>query len=254
VLRPNLSVDDVNGIISGGNPFAEPEKAIGVDAYFEWYMANRGFLSVGVYYKKIRDVLFNATSLFGSDQLNESGFDRSGYDFTTTLNGGSGEIKGIEIGYSQPFGSFLDKMGAPEWLQGFGFQGNITLNDSKATTPNGEVIQLPDTSKIMYNASLYYEQYGLSTRLSYQYRGPWLNSVALGDPIGNRFWNNVARLDLSVRYAVNQNMELFFDATNLTDFAGIRYDGVPDRIYEFEQFGSRFMAGVRINLGGSGKR
>jgi TonB-dependent receptor len=255
VLRPNLAVDDVNGVISGGNPFAEPEKAIGIDAYLEWYMNNRGFFSIGAYYKDLRDVLFNATTIFGSDVLNESGIDRSGYDFTTTLNGGDGEIKGIEIAYSQPFGDILESIGAPEWLQGFGFQGNITFNDSTATTPDGVEIQLPDTSDLLANASLYYEQYGLSARVSYQYRGDWLNSVALGDPIGNRFWNNVSRLDLSLRYALNPRAEMFFDATNLLDFPGIRYEGIPSRIYEYEQFGSRFMAGVRINLGaGTGGR
>jgi TonB-dependent receptor len=247
-LRPNLTVDDLNGVISGGNPFAAPEKAIGVDAYFEWYMANRGFLSVGVYYKKIRDVLFNSSTLFNSTDLDEPGFLRSGYDFNTTLNGGSGSLKGVEIAFTQPFADVLERIGAPEWTHGFGFQGNVTFNDSKATTPSGNELQLPDTSKYMYNTSLYYEQYGLSLRISYQKRGPWLNSIAEGDPIGNRFWGTVGRLDFSARYAINPRMELFLDANNLTDTPGIRYDGVPERLYEFEQFGSRYMAGVRLNF------
>lgn len=248
LLRPNLNVDDIEQVVSGGNPFAQPEKAIGIDAYFEWYMANRGFLSVGVYYKDISGVLFNSSlPRFGSDVLNEAGFDRTEYQFNTTLNGGKGSLKGIEIAYSQPFASILERMGAPEWAQGFGFQGNITFNDSKATTPDGRDIQLPDTSKLLYNASLYYEQYGLSLRASYQYRDNWLNSISTS-PIGDRFWGSVGRLDLSARYAVNPKMELFVDATNILDAEGVRYDGIPSRVYEFEQFGARFMGGVRLNF------
>jgi TonB-dependent receptor len=246
-LRPNLTVDDINGVISGGNPFAEPEKAIGVDAYFEWYMNNRGFLSVGFYYKDLRDILFNSSQIFGSDVLNEAGFDRSGYDFNTVLNGGSGEIMGIELAYNQPFEDILANLGAPEWLQGFGIQANANFNDSKATTPTGAEVQLPDTSEWMYNISGYYEKYGLSVRVSWQERGDWLNSITT-DPIGNRFWDSFGRLDFSLRYAVNPRFELFVDANNLTDTAGIRYEGIPSRIYEFEQYGSRFIGGLRLNF------
>lgn len=248
LLRPNFSVDDLEEIVSGGNPFAVPEKAIGVDGYVEWYMANRGFFSVGVYYKKIRDVLFNSSlPRFGNDVLNEPGFDRAEYQFNTTLNGGSGTLKGVEIAYSQPFASILERIGAPEWSHGFGFQGNITFNESDAITPQGRKVQLPDTSKLLYNASLYYEQYGLSLRASWQYRNEWLNSINSG-PIGDRFWGSVGRLDLSARYAVNPRMELFFDANNLLDAPGTRYDGIPSRLYEFEQFGARFMGGARFNF------
>ncbi|WP_439545819.1 TonB-dependent receptor [Sandarakinorhabdus sp.] len=247
LLRPNLNINDDLQIISGGNPLAEPEKAVGVDAYFEWYMANRGFFSVGVYYKKIRGVLFNSSEVFGTTELDEPGFARSTYEFNTTLNGGSGELKGIEIAYTQPFADLLDRIGAPDWAQGFGIQANLTINRSNAITPQGNKIQLPDTSRYLYNASVYYEQYGLSLRVSYQKRGEWLDSISTA-AVGNRFWSSVGRLDLSARYAISPRMELFVDANNLTDTPGIRYDGAPERVYEFEQFGSRFMGGVRVNF------
>ncbi len=248
VLRPNFSVNDLEEIVTGGNPFAEPEKAVGIDAYFEWYMSNRGFLSIGAYYKDVRDVLFNSSlPRFGSNVLNEPGFDRSDYQFNTTLNGGKGRLQGIEIAYVQPFEDWLASIGAPEWTHGFGFQGNITFNDSKATTPDGREVQLPDTSSLLYNASAYYEKYGLSLRASWQYRDNWLNSINSG-PIGDRFWGSVGRLDLSARYAVSPQMEIFVDANNLLDEPGIRFDGVPERLYEFEQFGARFMGGVRLNF------
>lgn len=247
LLRPNFSFSDTNETVSGGNPFATPEKAFGVDAYVEWYMASRGFLSVGVYYKKIRDVLFDSElPQFGSPILNSDGIDRSVYRYLTTINGGTGEIKGIEFAYSQPFEGMLSSIGAPEWTHGFGFQGNLTINRSKATTPDGRRIKLPDASDLNYNVSLYYERYGLSVRASWQYRDNYVDS--LGGTIGDNFWQSVGRLDLSARYALNPQVELFVNANNLLDEPGRRYVGTPERVIEYEKFGARFMGGARLNF------
>ncbi|MEO0058224.1 MAG: hypothetical protein RIT17_1700 [Pseudomonadota bacterium] len=254
LLRPNLTFNDQLQTVSGGNPFATPEKAVGIDAYLEWYMANRGFLSVGVYYKDLRDVLFNSTTVFTDTSFDEPGLERSTYNFNTTINGGSGEIKGIEIAYSQPFEGLLRSIGAPEWLQGFGFQGNITFNDSTAITPDGREIELPDASDLNYNASLYYEQYGLSLRTSWQFRSDYIDGLGSPEIGGDLFWQQVGRLDVSARYAISPRAEMFVDATNLLNEPGRRYAGVRERVIEYEEFGARFMAGLRINLGGTAKR
>lgn len=37
-MRPNVVINDVNQTISGGNPAVRPERAYGVDGYFEWYV------------------------------------------------------------------------------------------------------------------------------------------------------------------------------------------------------------------------
>lgn len=248
LLRPNLTFNDDLDTVSGGNPFAEPEKAVGVDAYFEWYMANSGFLSVGVYYKKVRDVLFDSTTVFNNTDFDTPAFQRSAYNFNTTINGGSGEIQGIEIAYAQPFTGLMRSIGAPEWMEGFGFQGNVTINRSRATTPDGRKIDLPDASDLNYNASLYYEQYGLSLRASWQYRSDYIDGLGSADVGGDFFWESVGRLDLSARYAINPRFEMFVDATNLLDEPGIRYVGIPQRTVEYEKFGARFMGGVRINF------
>jgi len=51
-----------------------------------------------------------------------------------------------------------------------------------------------------------------------------------------------------VRYALNDHLTLFVDANNLTDEPGFRYLGSPDTPYEMEQFGRRYMAGVRVRF------
>src|SRR3546814_4335542 len=45
----------------------------------------------------VKDTLFDSTSIVGDDRYNFNGVDRSGYTYTTTLNGGDGKPYGIEL-------------------------------------------------------------------------------------------------------------------------------------------------------------
>lgn len=248
-LRPNFSYDDVEQVVSGGNPNARPERAKGVDVYFEWYMPSRGFFSVGAYYKKLEDILYDVElTTFGSDVLNSDGIDRSDYRYSTVANGGGGHIKGIEFAFSQPLEGLARSAGLPDWAQGFGVQANLTLNDSKATTPDGRTTDLPGASPLIYNISGYYERYGFSARVSYQWQKAYLDSIGSGDILGDTYWANVARLDFSMRYSINENLQLYLDANNLTNEPGIRYQGDFQHQIEHETFGRRYLAGVRLNF------
>ncbi len=256
-LRPNLSFNDANLTVSGGNPDARPEKAMGVDAYVEYYVLPRGFLSIGAYYKKLRDVLFDTTRTLGSDVLNFGGVDRSQYIYTTIDNGGDGSILGIEGAIQQQFDPFVGDLGLPEWVGGFGVQLNATLNRSRAETPDGRRVPLPGASEAVYNVGLYYEKYGFSARVQYQNRSRWLddlgdfqtiNGVNRGVDGGDFYWAKDNELDASVRYAINANVELYGNFSNLLNGPGRRY--VQDTRYtiEHETFGRRYQAGVRVNF------
>lgn len=248
-IRPNFTYDDDDMVIEGGNPDATPETAKGIDAYVEWYMPSRGFFSVGGYYKWLDDILYDVElTNFGSDVMNSNGIDRSEYSFFTIDNGGSGSIKGVEFAYVQPLEGLLEGTGAPDWMLGFGFRANLTINDSKAKTPDGRTTDLPGASPLIYNVSGYYERYGLSLRLSYQWQDSYLDSIGDNEVVGDNYWASVSRLDASVRYSVSDNLQLYFDANNLTNEPGIRYQGDSDHVLEHETFGTRYMGGIRFNF------
>ena len=248
-LRPNFAISDENQEIDGGNPYAETEKAIGLDAYFEWYMRPQGFFSAGVYYKDLRDVLFDVSMpQFGSDDLNTPDIDRSEYTYYTLANGGDGYLQGVELAYSQKFGALAERFNLPLWVGDFGITANVNFNDSEATTPDGRKVSLPGTSDTIYNASVYYEAHGLSARLSWQHRTEWIDGIGEGGIMGDEYWDDVGRLDFSLRYAFNDNVEMYFDANNLLNEPGIRYQGDRRRVSEFEQFGQRYMVGLRMNF------
>jgi len=247
-LAPNLSFNDANLTISGGNPDAKPEKAMGVDAYVEYYVAPAGFLSFGAYYKRLRDVLFDTTRTFNSDVLNTGGVDRSQYLYSTIANGGTGSIIGIEGAIQQQLDPFVADLGLPDWVGGFGVQLNATLNRSRAETPDGSRVQLPGASDAVYNVGVYYEKYGFSARVQYQNRSRWLDDLGSVADGGDFYWAKDDELDASLRYAVNRNVELFGNFSNLLNGPGRRYVRQARYTIERESFGRRYQAGVRVNF------
>ncbi|MGK6324686.1 TonB-dependent receptor [Sphingomonas sp. DT-51] len=256
-LRPNLSFSDANLTISGGNPEAKPEKARGVDLYVEYYTMPRGFLSVGVFYKDVRDVLFDTSSTFNSTILNSNGVDRSQYQYTTIANGGDGYIYGLEAAIQQQLEPFVTDLGLPDWMGGFGVQLNATLNKSSSETPDGRKIRLPGASDGVYNLIGYYEKYGFSARVSYQNRSPWIDSIGAfglvngvnrGIDGGDAYWARDDELDASVRFAITPNVEIYGDFANLLNGPGRRYAGGSQYTIEHETFGRRYTGGVRVSF------
>ena len=259
-LRPNLTVNDSNLSISGGNPAAKPERAYGVDAYFEWYVRPQGFVSVGVFYKRVEDVLFNTRRTFNSDSLNFGGVDRSQYAFSGITNGGSGYLYGAEGAVQLQLEPYTEQLGLPAWMGGFGISANLTVNTSKVDKPavfsaTGTLLRplrqtrLPGTSDTVYNIGGYYEKYGLSLRVQYQKRTDWLDAVTdtLADG-GDVYWRADDELDVSARYEIRKGIEVYFDASNLLNGPGVRYTNDRRYTIEYEQFGRRFTGGVRVTF------
>lgn len=245
-LRPNFTFNDATQTVSGGNPLAKPEKQKGIDVYYEWYMEPEGFLSLGFFHKDISEFLFSDTRVFGLDVLNSGTTDRSGYNFTGIQNGGDGSLQGFEGFYSQTAQALVDSTGLPDWLGGFGLRASATFTDSEVDA-NGRKVQLPGTSDSVYNLQASYEKYDLSVRLAYQYRTEWIQSLG-ADATRDTYWDADEEIDLSVRYSVNDNLEWFFDGSNLGNQQSIRYVGSPIYPIERELFGQRYMTGIRLNF------
>jgi TonB-dependent receptor len=248
VIRPNVTVNDLAETIVGGNPGVKPERAYGVDAYYEWYVQPQGYFMVGAFYKRVEDVLYNQTRTFGSTALDGNGFERSGYDFSGITNGGDGRIYGFEAAIQAQLEPYTEDLGLPSWMGGFGITANATYNDSEVSKPATSgvperKVPLPGTSQVVYNLGAYYEKYGLSLRLQYQNRTTWADGF-------------------SARYEVFDGFEIYFDASNLLNNPGRRYSdpsnllnasGIPtvrngQYTIEWEQFGRRYNGGIRFTF------
>ncbi len=250
-VRVGAAINDTTspGTIGAGNPALKPEYTWGIDTSLEYYLPGKGILSVAGFYRWVNNVLYSNTQAVGSDAFDTPGTDRSSYQLTSSFNGQNGKLYGIEFNYQQQF-IFL-----PSPFDGLGFQGNLTLLDGKFDTQLVGTVQrrgvgFPGTSKTITNASVYYEKYGVSARVSYQRRSDWLDTLGgfgIGSS-GDEFRKGYSNLDVSLRYKVNDNFTLFADAANLTNALYIAFEGTPARPTEVEQIGSRYVFGFRFGL------
>ncbi|MCT2398726.1 TonB-dependent receptor [Novosphingobium mangrovi (ex Huang et al. 2023)] len=242
--RVGASVNDTSKTIEGGNPLLKPEYTWGVDTSVEWYLPGNGIISVGAFYRWVDNVLYSAQERVNSDFYDTPGFDtRADYLFSGQYNGKSGKLYGVEFNVQKQF-DFL-----PGALSGFGLQGNLTLLDGDFEAPdkNG-VLQTYDfqgMSRTIANASLFYEKYGLSARVSYQWRSHWLDTLGgLGSGEYRAAYEN---LDVTLRYAVTDDFTLYADLANLTNETYVAYADSLSHPTEVERIGARYLFGVRFS-------
>lgn len=246
-IRIGSSINDTSspGTIGGGNPALSPEYTWGVDSSIEWYLPGNGILAVAGFHRWVDNVFYQNTQAVGSDVFDTGTVDRSGYLLTSTFNGTNGKLYGVELSFQQQF-TFL-----PSPLDGFGFQGNFTLLGGQFDTQvvggnQRKGIPFPGLSDTIANASLYFEKYGLSARVSYQWRGDWFDSLGgFGSGESRKGYDN---LDVSIRYKVTDNFTVFADGSNLTNAIYSAYEDSMAKPTEVEQIGSRYMFGVRFNF------
>jgi TonB-dependent receptor len=237
-IRLGVGIDDNQDIVHIGNPELVAETAYGFDLSLEWYFETAALLSVGAYYRQVDDVLYDFSTEVGDDRYDSDGEDRSGYEYRTTLNGGTGHLSGLELSYMQRW------PGLPGFLDGLGMQFSMALMDGEFEGPNGRKVRFPGTSDMLVNASLFYENYGFSIRLSYQWRDSWVDDLNW-ESESDFFWAAYDQLDFSLRYQLSRSVSFFFDANNLTESRTVRYKGERQYPVEVEGFGSRYMFGVR---------
>ncbi|PHY18063.1 TonB-dependent receptor [Caulobacter sp. BP25] len=280
MTRPNLStlspggtVDGFNYRVTFGNPQLDPYRAKSYDAAVEWYFARESIFSVAVFQKDIDSFPISATrqgtyastglptSLILASSPAAANPEGQPWTINTTVNGQGGKLKGVEFAVQGPF-SFL-----PGFWSNFGGIANVTLVDSDvdytvqgaATNPTPasgfpvlvsrtERERLFNLSRRAYNATLYYEADKFSARASVAYRSGFIDATS---GTGNVFegYNSSINVDASMRYRVNDNLEVSLEGVNLTDEYRDRFtDLEAKRNYEYNHFGRTIMFGVRYKM------
>ena len=107
-------------------------------------------------------------------------------------------------------------------------------------------MRFPGTSDMVLNVGPYYEKYGFSARVSYQYRSSWIDGLGEPGVGGDFYWAADGELDVSARYAITKNIEVYADLSNLLNGPGRRFVGNDARSIERETFGRRFTGGFRV--------
>ncbi|MAK62910.1 MAG: hypothetical protein CMK09_18225 [Ponticaulis sp.] len=244
--RASQSVDAINLMVSGGNPDLDAEESIGLDASIEWYFDTASILSASAFYRSIDNVIYpGATMVDGSNFAPGLFAPGEMVAYNSFFNGEDGKLSGIEFNYIGTFDDFLP-------VEGFGATGNVSFLDSEFYAPSiGITAPIPGTSDLIYNASVFYENHGISARVSYQRRDTWLSTTESGPEL-NQYWDETERLDAKIQYQLPFDLSgattvIFAEANNLTDYNDRRYIGTSATIDQIEGYGKSFMFGFSVD-------
>jgi TonB-dependent receptor len=241
-FRRLISQDDKEIFV--GNPALGTLESTNWDASVEYYLPSLGVLSAAVFHKQIDNFAYEFT-LPNPQTIN--GVD---YEVTTFANGSDGSITGLELAYQQEL-RFL-----PAPFDGLGFLANVTFLDSDATYPTrpGEDVPFIGQSDYVGNLALTYDKGPFFARLAYNVRGERLRE---DETLGGEFAEDLyvdafAQLDLTVRYRLSRNWELYGEIINLTDEPFLVFlksdNGQGKRLGQFEDYGVSANFGVRWSL------
>jgi outer membrane receptor for monomeric catechols len=96
------------------------------------------------------------------------------------------------------------------------------------------------------NLSVFYENDVVSARLAYNWRDKFLSGTdGNGAPV---FTEAYAPLDANVTWFYNDNLDLFFEAINITEEVQRSYSRYPEQFLRGNQYGSRFNIGARYSF------
>ncbi|MDE8653228.1 TonB-dependent receptor [Novosphingobium album (ex Liu et al. 2023)] len=254
VVRPKLSKlaprftieqnDDNEREGEFGNPELRPYEAWNFDASLEYYLSNNGALSAAFFYKDVKNFSFDV-NIDDPGTYNGIPYDEA----TIPQNGKSAKIWGLELSYSQAFG-FL-----PSPFDGLITQANYTYTDATGKVPvDGDPldlrkITLPATSKHTFNLALGYEKGPVSLRVAGTYRSKYLDE--LGDDVSeDRIIDNHFQLDMSAKYRVTQQVQLFYEWVNINNAKYYAYNTIGSRrnLLQFEEYNWTMKFGARVSF------
>ena len=229
---------------TSGNPNLDPFRANIGQASYEWYFHKSSLLSAAVFYVDVESFNLQSTLIqAGPQEADADGVVRAGGPVTTTVNGGGGSVKGVELGYQQAL-DFL-----PGWLSGFGVQANYTYSDSKTDNRDatGSTLPLPDNSKHQVNGVLLYQRGPLQFRAAYNFRSTQYNQqYGVGNLNLGVYTKPVGFLDASASYDINRHVTIFAQGNNITGSGLDQYLQYKDVYYAQQIFEQRVVFGVRF--------
>ena len=242
-LVPGMNISRGDNEIKVGNSNLKATTSHNFDLNAEYYWKSIGLVSAGVFYKRIDG--FIVDEVVFNKEYEGNVWTR----FTQPKNAGNANIAGVELAWQRDFG-FLSPA-----LKCIGFYGTYTYTRSRVTDFNFEGrenekgLSLPGSPAHTANASLYFEKWGLSARLSYNYASAFIDEMGTS-AFYDRYYDAVSYLDLNLGYTFGRKAKftLFADCTNLLDQPLRYYQGSKERTMQAEYYGVKFNGGLKINF------
>lgn len=254
-LSPFVGIIPDDRDITAGNPDLKSSFAHNFDLMGEYYFKSVGLLSVGGFYKKINDFIYDYRDQnFTYDKFSElfpdlpnSLVPGQNYTLLYPKNGESVNVYGFEVALQRQL-DFL-----PGFLKNFGVYVNYTYTKSEAKgiyNADGDLrkgLMLPGTAPHMFNSSLSWENKRFSARISLNHTAAYLDELGGGD-FEDRYYDKQTFLDANASYSINDWLRFFVEANNLTNQPLRYYQGVSARTMQMEYYKPRFTVGLKFDF------
>ncbi|KKM03036.1 hypothetical protein LCGC14_1778440, partial [marine sediment metagenome] len=227
-LKPGLAINANFGSATGGNPDLKPYEANQGDIAIEYYFTSASMASAGFFSKQIDNVVFSTEAVEFVDGCGASPDLYEQCRVTRPRSNGEGSVNGIELQLQHSFAN------------GFGVVTNYTYVDSETTTPDGSKEMVPGVSENSFNASVFFENDIISTRLAYNWRSEWIG-VGAAQAVKN---DNYQQIDASIIWHAMENLDVSLEGVNLTNEVVQSYDTNFALTQNTIEFGSRYYLGV----------
>lgn len=239
-IVPFINYDEDATTLRLGNTELLPAKAFNLDLMFERYFSNVGVLAIGGFYKNIDN--FQFTRIDPSLSQDFEGYPGTqGFRFQQEQNGENAVVAGVEVNFVRAL-DFL-----PWIFKNLSIDGNYTYTYSDAFTQDRTNISLPGQADHTFNMSLSGDYGDFSARVSGNYNGTFVSSLA-SQAQDDIYELNRLQIDANASYKIGKHIRIFTELTNITNEPGIRYQGERQRISKMAYFGWLARVGVSYRL------
>ena len=262
---------------SGGSADLDPFTSWNVDTALEWYPDADSILALGLYYKRFKGGYQNTfiedtfTVISNGSNDTEAALGTSGL---FPVDGGiqiTAPISSLETtnDNSNLFGVEISASHALAYLDGFwgGFGGKLGYNyaesdfdfeddfagESVGLDADGNPVQLVGLippadifglSRHSFSSQIYWQNDVFDAAVIYKFRSQYFQQF-VEDPGRVRFIDDNAVVELRAKYRVTDDIQITFEALNITDEPRIDFRGIDGNISQVLSFGPRFFLGLR---------
>jgi TonB-dependent receptor len=268
-MLPGLNFSSPSADVgSVGNPALAPYISNNMDFGFEYYTGKEGYVGVAAFRKSVSGFTVNGNVTVPFSTLAQYGvtYDTLSPTQQTAINSRGGpsaanvvlteqvnspgklKINGIELTWVQPL-DFL--LGRYLGLNGFGFNANMTIVDQSGSgSAQAVATGVPPRA---YNVTGYYENHGLSLRLSRTWAKAFIasgfnqNGIPLAALYSDNYgqWDFAGSVDLAKIMNNDRLPQLTLDVQNITKEKQRSYFQFPNATFSLFDPGRLILVGLR---------
>ena len=231
---------------SGGSPSLKPYLADNFDAAVEWYYKPNSYAAVNVFIKDVSNFIVGGTTRQNINGVIDPTTGQPAiFAVTQQVNGPEATVRGVELAWQHVFGD-----------SGFGFNANATFVDTNKPYDPKDISQSGFAITGLANSAnlvAFYDKNGFEARVAVNYREEYLRGFGQNQNTGAfgsepTFENPNLQVDFSTSYALTKQINLFFEAINLTNETQSTHGRFDNQLLDVFAYGRRYTAGARFRF------